>query len=121
MATRLRRSGSGAMLTSEEVREIERRVAADYACLDAPGFRDSLAARRDVAALLADRAEMQAGIERLQGVNQTYRILVEELREENERLREALRAIACAYPETSACATRPVLMPTAPQTAEGEA
>jgi len=53
------------MLTSEEVREIELRVAADYACLDAPGFRDGLAARRDVAALLADRAELQAGIERL--------------------------------------------------------
>jgi len=53
------------MLTSEEVREIELRVAAGYACLDAPGFRDSLAARRDVAALFSDRAEMQAGIERL--------------------------------------------------------
>jgi len=52
------------MLTSEQVTEIQARVAADYECLDAPGFRDSLAARRDVAALFSDRAEMQAEIER---------------------------------------------------------
>jgi hypothetical protein len=61
------------MLTSEEVREIELRVAADYACLDAPGFRDSLAARRDVAALLKDRAELEAENERLRAVVEAAR------------------------------------------------
>lgn len=60
------------MLTSEEVREIELRVAADYACLDAPGFRDGLAARRDVAALLEDRAELVAEIERLRAVVENH-------------------------------------------------
>jgi hypothetical protein len=51
------------------------------------------------------QTEMQAEIERLQGVNQTYRILVEELREEIERLRaeyaQTLTAIATAISLTA--------------------
>jgi hypothetical protein len=56
------------MLTSERIAEIQSRSRADYACLDAPGFRDSLAARRDVAALLSNRAELVAEIDRLRGL-----------------------------------------------------
>lgn len=56
------------MLTSETITRIRECVTADYACPDAPGFSDSLAARRDVAALLKDRAELQAEIERLRTV-----------------------------------------------------
>lgn len=60
------------MLTSERIEEIQSRSRADYACLDAPGFRDSLAARRDVAALLTDRTELQAEIERLREQTQKW-------------------------------------------------
>lgn len=89
------------MLTSEEVREIE-------TIMDDPARRWKMSpgeAITYIEALLEDRAEMQAEIERLQGVNQTYRILVEELREEIERLRaeyaQTLTAIATAISLTA--------------------
>ena len=69
------------MLTSEQVTEIQARVAADYACPDAPGFRDGLAARRDAAALFSDRAELQAEIERLRAVVEAARPVIEWARE----------------------------------------
>ena len=81
------------MLTSEEVREIE-------TIMDDPARRWKMSpgeAITYIEALLEDRAEMQAEVERLQGVNQTYRILVEELREEIERLRAVVEAARHAF------------------------
>lgn len=89
------------MLTSERIAEIQSRSRADYACLDAPGFRDSLAARRDVAALLEDRAEMVAEIERLQAVAEAAEELRRLCRTDNyewdgPEIREAVMAVFAA-------------------------
>ena len=105
------------MLTSEQVAETQARSerwanecrgemrAATGQVWTCEECTDPICAYREVAALLADRAEMQAEIERLQGVNQTYRILVEELREEIERLRaeyaQTLTTIATAISLTA--------------------